>query len=441
MEEWCVTLFATMISSVIDCIIVFQFIESRNKRAYYNRYVYYGVYVVSCILIIAINSFNIPALNMTGWFVLCGGITAVFYMDNYNKAWRRVLTVYAMVSVLSVCETVGYMILKCVTSAMGLPENNTPVVQCVNVIFAKLFCISMYYFVICRIWKNKYQERMTTKQCVLLIAVLTYSMINLSAVGIVAYNEASLNMTGKILLFINMFCVSFGAVFLLFFIRLADENSTLESRNKLLEQQSSMQYEYYSAQEDKYNDSFRIIHDVYKHLNVLQQVYNSANAEISKDYADDIKNMLTPLIVMEYTNNPILNIILNDKRMFASSHNIVFDVNVSTANLKKMDALDVTTLFGNLLDNAVEAALNSNVPQRYVSVAINTYNDFIAINIKNSSDNSCVWTDGKPRSNKGKGHGIGLTNVEAVIEKYNGNMMLDEKDNCFECNIIISKID
>ena len=49
-----------------------------------------------------------------------------------------------------------------------------------------------------------------------------------------------------------------------------------------------------------------------------------------------------------------------------------------------------------------------------------------------------MWYHGKPVSRKGKNHGIGLINVENTIKKYNGNMILKEKQGEFVCDIILN---
>ena len=79
------------------------------------------------------------------------------------------------------------------------------------------------------------------------------------------------------------------------------------------------------------------------------------------------------------------------------------------------------------------------MPQdRFIKVKLDKYNDFTVINITNSTTPIEKWHRGKPVSKKGKNHGIGLLNVENIIKKYNGSMVLEEENGVFSCKIIFN---
>ena len=147
---------------------------------------------------------------------------------------------------------------------------------------------------------------------------------------------------------------------------------------------------------------------------------------------------MKPLILQEYISNPILNIILNDKKRCACLHDIEVKMEVENVDLGFMDPMEITTIFGNLLDNAIDACDSVFGKERFINIKLSSYNDFIVIQISNTSKNIVKWIDGKPASDKGKNHGIGLINVENVVRKYNGSMLLEEKGGVFTCNIIFN---
>jgi sensor histidine kinase regulating citrate/malate metabolism len=234
-----------------------------------------------------------------------------------------------------------------------------------------------------------------------------------------------------------MFCIIFADLYLLYFTKFVQENGQLKLKLRLLEQQSHLQYEYYVSQEEKYNESVKILHDVNKHLTMIEQIYEIDRADDAKQYAKEIGKMLQPLVLQQYTNNPILNILLNEKKKYAVYHNIKFELKIESIDLQFMEPIEITTVFGNLLDNAIEAC-NALPDNRYISLKLDTYNDFVAIHISNSSSGHTKWSGRKPVSQKGKDHGIGLINVENIIKKYNGNMILKEENNVFSCDIIFN---
>lgn len=91
-----------------------------------------------------------------------------------------------------------------------------------------------------------------------------------------------------------------------------------------------------------------------------------------------------------------------------------------------MDDVDLCILLGNLLDNCIEAV--EKVNNRFIELIIDKNNDVVFINLRNTFDlNSLKYENGEYISSKtdGKNHGIGMKNIENIINKYNGNIVID----------------
>ena len=89
-----------------------------------------------------------------------------------------------------------------------------------------------------------------------------------------------------------------------------------------------------------------------------EQLYLNGNTEVAVEYTKQISGMLQPLITVKYTGNPILDILLADYLSIMDEKQIDFDIQVDNVKMDFMDAMDITTIFGNLLDNAIEACDN-----------------------------------------------------------------------------------
>ena len=145
---------------------------------------------------------------------------------------------------------------------------------------------------------------------------------------------------------------------------------------------------------------------------------------------------LKPLIPVCYTENPILNILLTDKEAIMKEKGICVDINVGNVNLDFIVPIDVTTIFGNLLDNAIEAA-ETVEGNRYIYIRISSYQKMIVVRIENNC-NDVKWRNDFPVSKKGKGRGIGLLNVKSSIEKYDGTLTLRQEENKFIVELFIN---
>lgn len=63
----------------------------------------------------------------------------------------------------------------------------------------------------------------------------------------------------------------------------------------------------------KYDQTVHILHDVNKHIKAIEGLYGAEQGNTAGEYAAEIRELLKPLIPVQYTENPILNILLTDK--------------------------------------------------------------------------------------------------------------------------------
>lgn len=235
---------------------------------------------------------------------------------------------------------------------------------------------------------------------------------------------------------INLGCIMLADLYLLYSIKVMNSEKYLKDKVKLLKNQAEIQNEYYMQQEQKYNKTIQILHDVNKHIKTIEQLYVNGVVENAVEYTRQIESMLQPLIPVKYTGNPILDILLTDKAAVMAEKSIKFKIKVDNVDLNFIEPIDVTTIFGNLLDNSIEACeeLKSN---KAIFVSIRVYHEIVSIRMENSCK-AVKWKNGLPISSKGKNRGIGLLNVRQSIEKYDGNMKLKSEDGRFIVSIILN---
>ena len=132
---------------------------------------------------------------------------------------------------------------------------------------------------------------------------------------------------------VNMGCIVLADLYLLYYVKMADEKRYYENRVKALEQQAKMQYEYYLAQTEKYSQTVRILHDVDKHIRAIENLYGTEREHTAGEYAEAIRSTLAPLIPISYTENPILNILLTDKNAVMQEKGIHSDIKIDNVDL------------------------------------------------------------------------------------------------------------
>ena len=235
---------------------------------------------------------------------------------------------------------------------------------------------------------------------------------------------------------INMGCIVLAVLFLIHFIKVANEKSFLEYEYKILEKQTDMQYKFYLQQEKKHNKTVQVLHDVNKHVKAIEQLYSNGKIELANEYTGEITTILKPLIPVKYTGNPLLDIILTDKKLIAAEKGIDFKVNIDNVDLNFIEAIELTTIFGNLLDNAVEAC-DEVEDKKSIILKIQQFNEMVSISVKNTYK-QVKWKDGLPISEKGSNRGIGLRNVRRCVDKYDGDISFKEKGNYFVVDMFLN---
>lgn len=261
--------------------------------------------------------------------------------------------------------------------------------------------------------------------------ILLYNLINM---GVIVENFK--NGEENYLCAVNMGCIVLADLYLLYFVKMADEKNYYEKQLIALEQQAKVQYEYYLTQTKKYDQTVQILHDVNKHIKAIEGLYGAEQGNTAGEYAAEIRELLKPLIPVQYTENPILNILLTDKESVMREKGISVTIKVDNVNLNFLAPIDITTIFGNLLDNAIEAAEKLE-GEKYISVKIGSYHKMIAASIENNCG-EVKWKNGFPVSAKGKGGGIGLLNVQSSVKKYDGNLILKSDGNKFIAELFLN---
>lgn len=440
MEREIIFLSGIVVSCLVTTMVIFQFIESRHNRKYQSDGLYLGIKLGVSLILMAVNIGQNPIANIASWILLFGLISLIFYKDEGGKGIWRILEAEVMVLVFAICEAIGVLLLSVISWWITIPKLPVEVESFLTMTFSMLVLVFLYYLVISRIWGRNQHIRFTRQQCILHVIIAGYSMVNMLL--IIEVVSRLHGRTETILLLINMGFIIIADMYFLYFVQVIEETNQLKIKLKLLEQQSSMQYHYYELQEKKYFDSIRILHDVDKHIRGIERLYQMNHTAEAMEYTKEINKMLSPLIPQNLTSQPMLNILLADKRQEAEKLGIEVTYEIEHVDFGFMEPIDVTTVFGNILDNAIEASIKARQDRpdakAFIVLKIHPYYEMIAIAVENSTIQALEWKDGRPVSRKDGQHGIGLKNVEQTIEKYDGTMQLTMEHGCFHCNIVLS---
>ena len=432
-----VYLFSCFLSCVIIAGLMFQFMGDRYGKAFENPWVYRIAAAAIVVIVTLVNLKHSVWWNMSVNFLVFGIVSFILYEDKTGRRYWRVLETGCFFLMNALFEGIGVYGIDVLMEQFGFMPEDVVISNSIEVAFSKLVLIFFYYALIRRLWKKDYRQSRT--QVILYLIMFLYSVVNFIILATAATRKAD-----YLLICANLCCVVFANLYLFYALKVEDEKNSMEFQIAMMKQQESMQFEHYERQREKYGKSIEILHDVSKHIRSIEELYRAGVTDKAMEYTRQIGGILKPLVPEEYSDNPMLNILLADRKQAAESMGIRFVVKVESAGLGFIEPVDVTTLFGNLLENAMQAALKCS-GERYIKVHIKNYNEMLSIRIENSVEmegghsREVRIKNGRPVSTDGRGTGIGCLNVQRCVEKYGGSVLYKNGNGKFYSDVILNR--
>lgn len=174
----------------------------------------------------------------------------------------------------------------------------------------------------------------------------------------------------------------------------------------------------------------KISHDFDKHILVIEDMIDKNDTSLAKEYLNKIK--LSSRQVVFNTNSSVLNYMLSNKVSYAKNLGIDVHYMVVGHEVSYIDDVDMTGLVGNLLDNAIEAAGQSK--EKQIELRFDFQDEHVSTFLVKNSLNHEIKKNGKnlvtTKADK-QGHGIGMSVIQEIVEKYHGQDYYQIEENQF----------
>lgn len=203
--------------------------------------------------------------------------------------------------------------------------------------------------------------------------------------------------------------------------------------------QNILQNQYIQYRQSR--DSIEVInhkyHDLKHQIAVLRAEPDAAKRSA---YLDGMEEEIRDYEAQNKTGNAVLDTVLTGKSMYCVRHGIELTCVADGGKLGFMDVMDICTIFGNMLDNAIECELGiKDKEKRLVHLAVYTKKDFLVIRCENYYPGRLEFQDGLPVSTKRDRayHGYGIKSIRHAAEKYGGAMVIHNQDEWFVISLTI----
>lgn len=285
-------------------------------------------------------------------------------------------------------------------------------------------------YMVCR----KFCYRITWKDFLVVTAVFLIAWLFFF---FYAFNHLNLDQTKDALFYLSVAVLP--GLFILFFLYVKNTMylRDQEQRDKVQIAQLQQQYAYY---QDKLKDEERIrsiYHDMKNHMLVLE---GSQGTEATRQMARELRSQIADYENYIHTGNDFLDIIIRDKAEKAREKHIDFSASIDFGGVDFIEPLDISTLFGNGIDNAIEASEKLPQEQRIILVKAGRVQDFVSILIENNCAEE-AHADGHTTKADKFLHGFGISNMKKTAEKYGGTCTTTQENGKFTLKILLSNTD
>lgn len=210
-------------------------------------------------------------------------------------------------------------------------------------------------------------------------------------------------------------------------------------RKELEAVQNVFQNQYVQYKQSR--ESIELINYKYHDLKHQIAVLRSEEDPLKREaFLDRMENEIRQYESQNKTGNKVLDTVLTTKSLYCSKHGITFTCVADGTLLEFMDVMDICSIFGNALDNAIESVLKiSDKEKRLIHVSVSRQKNFLIIIFENYYEEELKYQEGNPVTTKKEKeyHGYGLKSIRYTVNKYDGAVNIDARENWFHLKILI----
>ena len=416
-------------TGVVEAIVLCMLFESLLKRKEnIHKNIYPVVYVALSLAInISFWTFGGNMLNLTCVFLLAF-VTSFLYETNLKNriAVPLIMIVFNMLSEMIVWYLICYLFNVTVTNGT---EN-------VELWILGAFSSKILIFMLANIIRLKLKnKKLFTNGHYWLLFVVVFVPMILTDHLLFTLTLSMSDKTTKFLAIASCIGLLVCAFIILYLYERIAEQAEIKNREEQYKQQIKSQTKHLDDILVMQNQIKGFRHDIKNHWVALRGYFQRNDYEGGIQYIDEMSEKLTSGETID-TGNVALDAIISTKKALAEEKNIEFESTVQIPEKMPIDATDICIIFGNTLDNAIEACEKIKDDIKHIKLSVIFEEDAILCKVSNTISKGIKLSMKTTKTDK-ENHGFGLENIKHALSKYNHVMKIDQTDKEFILSFII----
>ncbi len=275
------------------------------------------------------------------------------------------------------------------------------------------------------------------KEWIFIILVFAVSFLSLAAIQITIRKNFLLKRYVAMLMAVEFSLILINVIssFMIFVL-----NSSHKAAEELsvIKQQDEQRRQYAENIRYRYDEIRRIRHDMKQSYTVLETLLSQNQISEALEYIRAGKSAISKTEVIIDVGNEFVNSILNTK--LSAAKQLGIEVICSCAkDISGIEAADMCTLLGNMLDNAIEAAEQCPPEKRLIEVKITSSDGKVVIHAMNSIKGSVLDENNELKTTKQDSdeHGFGVKSIRLIAKKYSGTVNYFEENGELGCRVVL----
>lgn len=395
-------------------------------------------------IIIALNfavltyfTYNHPNIVMLDMFI--GIILYEIYCITCLKGELAIkLILPFIVSLISTIISYGFVYSSSIISGVTFEEliTKSSLFRYLFVILANLSTMVVLFIM----WRTK-AKAYSLKKVSNVIAFVAIPLLAMMILYITMYVMILTNFQTNIIILLSIICASMIVIAGIVWYMIARINKDNEIKTKLLlSEQKANLYKQNIISSNSQIETIKLLkHDMKNNISCIDALIEEENYDEAHNICHSLTNKYTSIGTIVNTENYLLNAVLNVEIEKAKSYGI--PVKLSITNDLKMfkNSSDIISLIGNILDNAISYLSKNKVKNNEINFSTGYEGSYSVIKCRNNIldsvlfNNPSLKTDKKDKDN----HGKGITIINSIAHKYNGDVIIKERNKEFIITVIL----
>ena len=419
------------ITAYIDWIIFFSIININGTKKISN---------IRYLLRVSIILFGMGLINISNMFpntkiVLCIVTGILFCKFSYENSIAKSI-------IMNLLFWLGLMFIEVISTGVVVILNNLDSIQSIltgNIYRIQAIFISkiLLFMELILLKYFKLSLEFKFKDVVLIGLPILSNIVSLLLVFGYNFNQNIHSKSNLIVLAFTVLLMIASSIMLLIVIGKIVQDDKLKLEYELINERINLSHKNYENMIQAQEKLRYVYHDLKNHM-ICMKSYDTKEEIIS--YINNLEFQINDFENLRNTGNKTLDIILNDKIHLCKKYNIEFEDSINISKLNFIKENDICAIFANALDNAIEACININDEiEKRIEVKATYINGFAVIKFINTKINDIKFTGDRIKTSKedNKIHGIGLASIKYIVNKYDGEVIVDYSENEFILKIMI----